>query len=98
MVQVLVAWQLQLNQTEAAASNCAKETLRQPLVDCAKDYRIAPRCIELGKRNQNAYIERFDKTCRDETQSAFLFELNELSRKGGTVRLRFSRSSGRRWT
>ena len=50
------------------------ELTSHAFVDWAKDRRIALRFIEPGKPNQNAYIERFNRTYRDEVLSAYLFE------------------------
>ena len=50
------------------------ELTSHAFVDWAKDRRIALRFIEPGKPNQNAYIERFNRTYRDEVLGAYLFE------------------------
>jgi len=50
------------------------ELTSHAFVDWAKDNGIALRFIEPGKPNQNAYIERFNRTYRDEVLSAYLFE------------------------
>ncbi len=57
------------------------ELTSHAFVDWAKDRSIALRFIEPGKPNQNAYIERFNRTYRDEVLSAYLFESIEQVRQ-----------------
>jgi putative transposase len=57
------------------------ELTSHAFVDWAKDRSIALRFIDPGKPNQNAYIERFNRTYRDEVLSAYLFESIEQVRQ-----------------
>jgi putative transposase len=50
------------------------EYTAQPVVDGCRDHGIELRYIQPGKPNQNAYIERFNKTYRTEVLDAHLFE------------------------
>lgn len=50
------------------------EYTAQPVVDWCRDHGIQLRYIQPGKPNQNAYIERFNKTYRTEVLDAHLFE------------------------
>jgi putative transposase len=50
------------------------ELTSHALQDWARERGIALRCIAPGKPHQNAFIERFNKTHREETLSAYLFE------------------------
>lgn len=49
------------------------ELASHAFIDWAKDPGIALRSIEPGKLNQNAFIERFNRTYRNEVLSAYLF-------------------------
>lgn len=42
------------------------DSIAQALVHCCEQYGILPHRIQPGKSNQNAFIERFSKTYRDE--------------------------------
>jgi putative transposase len=50
------------------------EYTSQVLVDWCETHRIELRYIQPGKPNQNAYIERFNKSYRNEVLDAHLFE------------------------
>lgn len=50
------------------------ELTSQALVDFCHDMGIAIRYIQPGKPNQNAYIERFNRTDREEVLNCYLFE------------------------
>jgi len=50
------------------------ELLSQVFVDWCEENGVELRHIEPGKPNQNAFIERFNKTYRDEVLDAYLFE------------------------
>jgi putative transposase len=55
------------------------ELTSHTFVDWAKDRGIALRFIEPGKPNQNAYIERFNRTYREEVLSAHPVRINRPS-------------------
>jgi putative transposase len=50
------------------------ELLAQQFVDWCRTHTIELRYIQPGKPNQNAYIERFNRTYRNEVLSAYLFD------------------------
>ena len=57
------------------------ELTSHAFTDWAQERGIALRFIEPGKPNQNAFIERFNKTYRNEVLSAYLFEsIEEVQR------------------
>ena len=50
------------------------EFTAQPFVDWCAEHRVAIHDIQPGKPDQNAYIERFNRTYRTEVLNAHLFE------------------------
>jgi putative transposase len=57
----------------------SQELTSQTFTDWCKAQDIAIRFIQPGKPDQNAYIERFKRTYREEVLSAYLFDsLNEV--------------------
>lgn len=55
------------------------EFLSQILIDWAKDNGVLIQHIQPGKPNQNAYIERFNRTYRNEVLNLYLFrDLDEV--------------------
>jgi putative transposase len=50
------------------------EFTAQPFVDWCAEYRVATHYIQPGKPDQNAYIERFNRSYRTEVLNAHLFE------------------------
>ena len=50
------------------------EFIAQPFIDWCADHRVAIHYIQPGKPDQNAYIERFNRSYRTEVLNAHLFE------------------------
>jgi putative transposase len=50
------------------------EFLADVFVDWCKANQVEPRYIQPGKPNQNAFVERFNRTYRTEVLDAYLFE------------------------
>lgn len=50
------------------------EVTSQIFVDWCKEHGVEIRYIQAGKPNQNAYVERFNRTYRTEVLDAYLFE------------------------
>ena len=50
------------------------EFTAQPFVDWCAEHGVALHYIQPGKPDQNAYIERFNRSCRTEVLNAHLFE------------------------
>jgi putative transposase len=50
------------------------ELISQAFLDWCQAHEIRLRHIQPGKPNQNAFIERFNRTYREEVLSAYLFE------------------------
>jgi putative transposase len=59
---------------EALRLDNGSELTSHAFPDWARERGIALRFIKPGKPNQNAYIERFNKTYREEVLNAYLFE------------------------
>ena len=57
------------------------ETMAHEFVDWAKGNGMMIQYIEPGEPNQNAYIERFNRTYRDEVLDLYLFETLEQVRE-----------------
>lgn len=59
---------------EAIRCDNGPELLSQVFVDWCDENDVEIRYIQPGKPNQNAYIERFNRTYREEVLNAYLFE------------------------
>jgi putative transposase len=59
---------------EALRMDNGPELIAQELLDWCEKNRVDPRHIQPGKPNQNAYVERYNKTFRDEVLDAYVFE------------------------
>lgn len=59
---------------EAIRCDNGPELLSQPFVTWCEQNAVEIRYIQPGKPNQNAYIERFNRTLRNELLSAYLFD------------------------
>jgi len=49
------------------------EFVAHAMAQWAQSKGIAPQHIEAGKSTQNAYVERFNKTCRTEVLNCYVF-------------------------
>ena len=64
------------------------ELIAQELLDWCETHGVEPRHIQPGKPNQNAFIERYNRSFRDEVLDAHLFEDLEQVRELGAEWLR----------
>ncbi|SYZ72026.1 Integrase core domain protein [Candidatus Zixiibacteriota bacterium] len=69
--QRLIVWR---GVPQAIRCDNGSEFLSWALVDFCRAWGIALRYIQPGKPNQNGYIERFNKTFRNDVLNAYLFE------------------------
>lgn len=67
----LVAWR---GKPEAVRVDNGPEYLSQAFKDWCSGNRVELRYIQPGKPNQNAFIERFNRTYRNEVLNAYVFE------------------------
>jgi putative transposase len=67
----LVEWR---GKPEAIRVDNGPEYLSQVFADWCRRHHVELRYIQPGKPNQNAYIERFKRTFRDEVLDAYSFE------------------------
>ena len=72
---VRVLEQLKASQGVPEAIRCdnGPELISQKFVEWCEDNDVAIKYIQPGKPNQNAYIERFNRTYRNEVLSSYLF-------------------------
>ena len=59
---------------DAIRCDNGSELTSQAFTEWCKEHDIEPRFIQPGKPDQNAYIERFNRTYREEVLSAYLFD------------------------
>ena len=71
VLERLCAWR---GVPQAIRCDNGPELTSQVVVDFYEKMGIAPRYIQPGKPNQNAYIERFNRTYRNEVLNCYLFE------------------------
>jgi putative transposase len=64
------------------------ELIAQELLDWCERNGVDPRHIQPGKPDQNAYIERYNRTFREEVLNAYVFEDLEQVREISTAWLR----------
>ena len=77
-LEQVVAWR---GKPSAIRCDNGPELLSQVFVDWCKRNDIEIRYIQPGKPNQNGYIERFNRTYREEVLSNYLFENLEQVRE-----------------
>lgn len=78
VLQQLCDWR---GKPQAIRCDNGPELTSQAVVDFCQEAGIALRYIQPGKPNQNAYIERFNRTYRDEVLNCYLFENLEQVRE-----------------
>jgi putative transposase len=66
---------------EAIRCDNGTELIAEAFVSWCQDHGVEIRYIQPGKPDQNAYIERFNRTYREEVLNAYLFETLEDVRK-----------------
>ena len=71
MLEQVVAWR---GQPQAIRLDKGPEFLADRVASWCVDRGIALRYIQPGKPNQNAFVERFNRTFRHEVLNAYVFE------------------------
>jgi len=74
VVRVLDRLRIWRGLPEAIRCDNGPELISQGMADWCEEHGVALRYIEPGKPTQNAYIERFNRTYREEVLDAYLFE------------------------
>jgi putative transposase len=74
VVRVLDRLRMWSGLPEAIRCDNGPELISQGMADWCEEHGVALRYIEPGKPTQNAYIERFNRTYREEVLDAYLFE------------------------
>ena len=67
----LIEWR---GKPDAIRVDNGPEYISQVFADWCKDHGVKLNYIQPGKPNQNAYIERFNRTYRHEVLNAYVFE------------------------
>lgn len=70
------------------------ELIAQELLDWCERNHVDPRHIQPGKPNQNAYVERYNRSFRNEILDAYVFESLDQVRQISAEWLRCTTKKG----